>query len=88
MRLFERGAGQHFEQALLGDTDSSYDDLPNDMLQVIDNAVSRCAQSRFVPSSEVIDLLLDLRSAVVLDAALGTILRELGDPRDGQVRQV
>ena len=46
-------------------------------LRLIDDALARYATPRLVSSSEVIDVLLDLRSAVVLDASFAELSEDL-----------
>ena len=44
---------------------------------LLDDALARYARARLVSSREVLDLLLDLRSAVVLNASFGSLLEDL-----------
>ena len=53
------------------------DELQPRQLRVIDEALRRCVPRRLVSSSEAVDLLLDVRSAVVFDSALTALLDEL-----------
>ena len=53
------------------------DDELVDPLRLIDAAIQRYARPRRVSSREIIDVLLDLRSAVVLDAALRSLRDDL-----------
>ena len=53
------------------------DELQRRQLRVIDEAVWRFVPRRLVSSTEVVDLLLDVRSAVVFDSTLITIVNEL-----------
>ena len=46
-------------------------------LRIIDRALREFAGRRLVSSAEVVDLLLDLRSAIALDAALEELSDEL-----------
>ena len=46
-------------------------------LPLIDDALRRCTSRRLVRSNEIVDLLLDLRSAVALDATFAVLLGEL-----------
>jgi hypothetical protein len=46
-------------------------------LETIDGALREFAGRRLVPSTEVVDLLLDLRSMIVLDANHSMLLDDL-----------
>lgn len=49
----------------------------NEALKLIDYALERFVSRRFVSAAEVVDLLLDVRSAVVVDRAFAGLLEEL-----------
>jgi hypothetical protein len=46
-------------------------------LETIDGALREYSSRRLVPSTEVVDLLLDLRSMIVLDADLSMVFDDL-----------
>ena len=50
------------------------------IVTIIDEALARFASRDLIGSSEVVDFLLDLRSAVVSDEALRTLLEEEAQP--------
>ena len=52
-------------------------------LRMIDDAFARYAQPRLLSSREVVDVLLDLRSALVLDASFASLLDDLDRVRNG-----
>ena len=60
--------------------DSALDDSSgavSGQLQIIDRALCEFAGRRLVSSVEVVDLLLDVRSAIVLDATSAALFDEL-----------
>jgi hypothetical protein len=50
------------------------------LVSVIDEALERYSARDLVAASEVVDFLLDLRTAVVSDAALAALLEEESQP--------
>jgi hypothetical protein len=50
------------------------------LVTIIDEALERFAGRDLVASSEVVDLLLDLRSAVVSDAAIAALIESEAQP--------
>jgi hypothetical protein len=50
------------------------------LVTLIDEALERFAGRDLVASSEVVDLLLDLRSAVVSDAAIAALIEAEAQP--------
>jgi hypothetical protein len=50
------------------------------LVTMIDEALERFAGRDLVASSEVVDLLLDLRSAVVSDAAIAALIESEAQP--------
>jgi hypothetical protein len=50
------------------------------VVTIIDEALERFAGRDLVASSEVVDLLLDLRSAVVSDAAIAALIEAESQP--------
>jgi hypothetical protein len=52
-------------------------DASSGALRIIDRALRELAGRRLVSSAEVVDLLLDLRSAIMLDAASQELREEL-----------
>ena len=50
------------------------------IVTIIDEALERFASRDLVGSSEVVDFLLDLRSAVVSDAALAALIESETEP--------
>jgi hypothetical protein len=50
------------------------------LVTIIDEALERFAGRDLVASSEVVDLLLDLRSAVVSDAAIAALIESESQP--------
>jgi hypothetical protein len=62
--------------ATLGGTDMDQAEL----VTIIDEALERFAGRDLVASSEVVDLLLDLRSAVVSDAAIAALIEAEAQP--------
>lgn len=58
-------------------TAGSPDEMRPRDLRVIDEALLRFTARALVSSSEVVDLLLDVRSAVMFDSALTALLDEL-----------
>lgn len=50
------------------------------LVTIIDEALERFAGRDLVASSEVVDLLLDLRSAVVSDAAIAALIEAEAQP--------
>lgn len=53
-------------------------DASSSALRVMDGALCEFAGRGLASSAEVVNLLLDLRSAVLLDAAFGAVVHELG----------
>lgn len=53
------------------------DEVQSGSLATIDDAIGRFVSRRLVPSGEVVDLLLDVRSAVASDAAFTALLAEM-----------
>jgi hypothetical protein len=62
---------------MLVSTAGPLDELQSRQLRVIDEALRRFVPRRLVSSSEAVDLLLDVRSALVFDSALAALLDEL-----------
>ncbi len=62
--------------AMLGGTDMDQAGV----VTIIDEALERFAGRDLVASSEVVDLLLDLRSAVVSDAAIAALIEAESQP--------
>lgn len=58
-------------------TEGSPDEMRPRELRVIDEALLRFTARALSSSSEVVDLLLDVRSAVMFDSALTALLDEL-----------
>jgi hypothetical protein len=50
------------------------------IVTIIDEAIERFASRDLIGSSEVVDFLLDLRSAVVSDAALAALIESETEP--------
>jgi hypothetical protein len=50
------------------------------LVSIIDEALERYAGRDLIAASEVVDFLLDLRSAVVSDAALAALIEEEAQP--------
>jgi hypothetical protein len=50
------------------------------ILTIVDDALERFASRDLVAASEVVDFLLDLRSAVVSDAALAALIESETQP--------
>jgi hypothetical protein len=50
------------------------------IVTIIDEALERFASRDLIGSSEVVDFLLDLRSAVVSDAALAALIESEAEP--------
>jgi hypothetical protein len=70
---FRAREGLRRDDPLLGDGG----DASSDALRSIDRALREFAGRRLVSSAEVVDLLLDLRSAIVLDAVSQELCKEL-----------
>ncbi len=77
MRLKTKRARDPDGRETLVSTACPLDELQPRPLRVIDEALRRFVPRRLVSSSEVVDLLLDVRSAVVFDSALTALIGDL-----------
>jgi hypothetical protein len=50
------------------------------IVSIIDEALERYASRDLIAASEIVDFLLDLRSAVVSDAALAALIEQESQP--------
>jgi hypothetical protein len=77
MKLKTEPARELDGREMLVSTAGPLDELQSRQLRVIDEALRRFVPRRLVSSSEAVDLLLDVRSALVFDSALAALLDEL-----------
>ncbi len=71
-------ARRRLDQPDQGDPPLDGGDAPSGALPMIDRALGEFAGRRLVSSADVVDLLLDVRSAISLDAALQDLRDEVG----------
>jgi hypothetical protein len=79
MKLKTRRARRLGRRGVLSGSERPVDETQSGPLAVLDDAIGRFAARGVVSSSEVVDVLLDVRSAIVFDVAFTTLRVEMED---------
>jgi hypothetical protein len=79
MQLKTRRPRRLDQRRMLSGSERPVDEMQSRPLTLLDDLLGRFAARRVVSSSEVVDLLLDLRSAIVFDVAFTSLRVEMED---------
>jgi hypothetical protein len=79
MKLKTRRTGRLDRRGMFSGMEGPLDEVQLGPLALLDDLLGRFAVRRVVSSSEVVDVLLDVRSAIVFDVAFTTLRVEMED---------